>query len=141
MKAKSRSWADYISNGSDGFYIYKKEKSVYYGPFKQKEFAEFFNFKAFGSPRECDAKDYAKCGIVFCDKSPSDIKHPSTMFASNSKFSLWFNDLYGKRLTVRLILTLAYESGAKGYKSFMKWIVDGSKINGSHIASLESNWQ
>ncbi len=142
-KNKVQTWKKYMSGKDSGFYILdnKRNEAVYYGPFKSKEFAEFFNFIAFGSPRDMQAGEGAKSGIVFCEKAPINREHPRIMFASNSKFGLWFSDLYGKPLTTKLILALAQECGAKGYKSFTNWIIAGSKINGVHLGSLEFNWQ
>ncbi|KKN74485.1 hypothetical protein LCGC14_0390020 [marine sediment metagenome] len=135
-------WKTYMSGdvGDIGFYIKdsKGPRDIYYGPFKTEEFAEFFNFIAFGSPRELDARLEAAKGIVYCEESPEFVEHPKIMFASNSRCGLWVSDTYGQSLTTKLILEIAKESGAMGYKSFANWIVEGSKINGSHLGSY---WQ
>ena len=85
-----RAWNKYMSDIEGGFYIKdnRVKGTVHYGPFKTQKFAEFFNFIAFGSPRECNAKEEAQSGIVFCEEVPSNKRHPKLMFASNSRFSL-----------------------------------------------------
>lgn len=138
---KRPTWETYMSGnvGNKGYYILdgNGKKVTHYGPFKTKEFAEFFNFIAFGSPRDQNARLTALKGVVLCDKILEKAGHPRTLFASNSKFSLWLQDLYGKPLTTKLVLEIAKESGAKGYKSFTNWIICGSKINGAHLASRD----
>ena len=140
IKNKQPIWKTYMSGhvGGSGFYIanHRGRKNIHYGPFKTKEFAEFFNFLAFGSPRALDAKLEAAKGIVFCEEKPNFTEHPKIMFATNSRFALWLGDMYGQPMTTKLALEMAKESGAKGYKSFTNWIIGGSRINGSHLGSL-----
>ena len=137
---KRPTWKTYMSGnvGNKGYYILdnKGRMDIYYGPFKTKEFAEFFNFIAFGSPRDGDARLEALKGIILCEEVDGRVEHPRIMFASNSKFSLWLQDFYGQLLTTKLVLEIAKESGAKGYESFTNWLICGSKVNGSHLASL-----
>lgn len=141
MKTKYSTWKTYMSGGvgDSGYYIENNYKRICYGPFKTRSIAEFFNLMAFGSPRDLDFGDKIKEGIIFYQGLNENAKHPREMFASNSKFALWLYDLYGKPLTTKLVLDLAAESGANGYKSFKDWLINGSKIDGMHLAILESS--
>ena len=72
-KSKRPTWETYMSGNVSGFYILdsrRRGRDVHYGPFKKREFAEFFNFIAFGSPRDLDARKEAAAGIVFCEERP-----------------------------------------------------------------------
>ena len=140
MNKNKPTWETYLSNNGSGFYIVDNRADNHYGPFKTREFAEFFNLLAFGSPRSVNVKEEAAVGIVFCENKPVNQVHPRIIFASNSKFALWINDIYGKPLTVGLALDLARASGAKGYKSFINWMINGSRINGTHLASVSASW-
>ena len=110
--------------GEEGYYINNT-----YGPFKSKEIAEFFNFIAFGSPRSLNAAEEAKAGVQFLRKPPKAL-HPNMMFRRCSPFSVWWEDTFGCFLTNEIIMDLAKECKANGYKSFIDWLIQGSKING-----------
>ncbi len=124
--------------GDAGYYVCIDNDlgRICYGPFKTKEVTEFFNFVAFCSPRSLDAAQDAQSGILYCKGNEScTFEHPSSMFATNSHFSLWWEDLYGISLTAKMILQVAKESGAKGYDAFTQWLIDGSRIDGKHLAA------
>lgn len=109
--------------GGKGYYI--KD----YGPFKTQEIAEFFNFIAFVSPRSMDAEMQSKDGIIYLSALEKS-RHPRHMFWDNSKFSIWWHDTFGVPLTDNMIMLLAKECEAGGYKSFTGWLISGSKIDG-----------
>lgn len=109
--------------GGEGYYIKN------YGPFKTKEIAEFFNFIAFVSPRSLNAEMETKNGIIYLDNLEAS-KHPKCIYWGDSKFSIWWQDTFGIPLTGDIIMLLAKECGASGYRSFTEWMVSGSKLNG-----------
>lgn len=117
--------------GEMGYYV----KS--YGPFKSEETAEFFNFISFVNPRNFNAEQDSKKNIKYYKKYPN-ASHPQRMISERSQFGMWWNDIFGINLTNDLILKLANESGAKGYRGFLRWLEGGAKINGRaphHIIS------
>jgi hypothetical protein len=123
---KKNSWIEYMTGavGDSGYYI--KEM---YGPFRTKQVAEFFNFLAFGSPRSPEAENQSKNDISYLDFSDSP-KHPTLMFKETAPFSVWWYDTYGGPLTNDVILDLATECKANGYKSFTNWLIRGGTISG-----------
>lgn len=110
--------------GDRGYYINR-----IYGPFKTKGAAEFFNFIAFGSPRSMNAESKSKDDIHYLE-SLKNPQHPKEMFYRTSHFNVWWYDTFGGPLTAVVMLNLANECGANGYKSFIDWLVSGGKIDG-----------
>lgn len=126
MRRKQNNWNKYMAGavGEKGYYI----REVY-GPFKTKEAAEFFNFIAFGSPRSLEAGSQSRDGIDYLHEINKPM-HPRFMFMATSHFSVWWEDTFGVPLTVSMIMDLAKECKADGYKSFIDWLVSGSKLDG-----------
>ena len=126
MRREKSNWNRYMAGavGEKGYYI----REVY-GPFRSKEVAEFFNFIAFVSPRSLEAEALSRDGIDYlvCLDKP---KHPQFMISGKSHFRLWWMDTFGVPLTNSTIMQLAKECEAQGYKSFIDWLVSGSKIDG-----------
>ena len=125
MRRKKNSWNQYMAGavGDRGYYIKKV-----YGPFRTKKVAEFFNFLAFCSPRSLNAETQSQADISLevLDKP----QHPMFMFRVTSPFGVWWQDTYGGPLTDTVILNLATECNAKGYKSFTDWLIQGGTIGG-----------
>jgi hypothetical protein len=134
-KKNKSPWRLYMSGdaGDSGYYIIKKgQNTKAYGPFKNKKIAEFFNFVAFGDPRSPTTGQDAKVGIQYSDSEPNPI-HPNNMLASNSKFSLWWEDIYNTPLNSDLVMKIARATGAQGYQSFTNWLLGGFQIDGKHV--------
>ncbi len=126
MREKRSSWNYYMAGpvGDEGYYIKKV-----YGPFKTKQTAEFFNFIAFGSPRSTDAEIQSRNGIHYVDTLDNP-QHPMLMFKGTSPFSVWWQDTFGGPLTDKILLNLAVECRANGYRSFTDWLIQSGKIKG-----------
>jgi len=148
-------WSKYLSGkaGEYGVYIQRLKKGGkeinYYGPFRNKEYAEFFNYLAFCSPHCVDAKEQSKINIDFLNKKKIgeinknassnygiEFNHPSSMLFEISPVGIWWQDTYGKVLNPKMVLKLANETGAKGYDAFRDWLISGSKIGGVGVHAL-----
>jgi hypothetical protein len=126
MRRKKNNWDQYMAGavGDKGYYIRKA-----YGPFRTKKIAEFFNFLAFGSPHSLNAETQSQSDISYFD-CLDKAQHPEMMFRHTSPFGVWWQDTYGGPLTGKVILRLAMECNAKGYKSFTNWLVHSGTIGG-----------
>ncbi len=129
-------WKQYMlgNAGDKGFYI-TTITTLKYGPFINNEVAEFFNLIAFCNPRSMDLAEDAKKGIEFYE-DPDNGKHPKEMIGGASPFANWWNDTFGVTLTTELVMSLAKESGAKGYTAFTGWLLNGCQIGGQSVHTL-----
>lgn len=142
MKEKSRKskrspWRLYMGGevGQKGYYI-SANQVHFFGPFKSKNIAEFFNLLSFGDPRSPKLKDEISEKIEFFN-SVVDAEHPSNLIASNSKFGLWWRSTFEMPFSSELALKLARETGAQGYQAFRSWLINGSQLDGHHVMSFE----
>lgn len=135
-KNKNSPWRLYMSGdvGEKGFYI-SANKTNYYGPFKNKKIAEFFNLIAFGNPRSYSVKEDV-VNTIEKFNSIVDGEHPNNLIASNSKFALWWRSVFEIPFSPDLALKLAKETRAQGYDSFQKWILNGCQLDGRHVMNV-----
>ena len=122
--------------GQKGYYI-SANQTHYFGPFKSKSIAEFFNLLSFGDPRSPQVKKEISNTVEFFN-SIVDAEHPSNLIASNSKFALWWRSTFESPFSSELALKLARETGAQGYDAFRSWLINGSQLNGRHVMLLEA---
>lgn len=134
-RRRNDSWNKFISKNK-GYYI--KSKNNLFGPFKTSEIAEFFNLIAFCNPRSLNLKEESMSNIYFYE-DVDKAKHPKSLNFTNSSFSNWWRDLFGTHLTNKLVIELAQESGAKGYNSFIDWLLSGYMLNGKSVYDLSAN--
>lgn len=143
----SISWSQYMTknNSKNGFYILSDKKNIYFGPFKNKQTAEFFSYISFQYPTADDGPELAIEAIKNIDfnkfkfqtgLSKEQFLHPKYINYKNCKAQTWWEDTYNIKINEKLALSIAYESGANGYKSFSQWIIGGSKIKGKTIHAL-----
>ena len=142
IRRKNKSpWRLYMAGeaGSSGYYIKTgTSKNIhFYGPFKNQKIAEFFNLIAFGDPRSLSVSDDVKNGIEKFDKQPGALS-PNQLFGSNSKFSIWWMHIFDKPLTPDVLLKLAKATQAQGYQGFVKWLLNGSKLDGKHVMAPDN---
>jgi len=151
-KISETSWRHYVvgNAGQSGVYVRHpheiKGDMHYYGPFKNAEYAEFFNYLAFCSPKSPNGMEDSKCGILYYDANNKLDKtasghaekfcHPGSILFETSPLGIWWQDTYGKVLTNKYVLKIAKESGAKGYKSYREWLLSWCLIDGKPVHSL-----
>lgn len=142
MKEKSKNsspWRLYMGRevGQKGYYI-SANQVHFFGPFKSKKIAEFFNLLSFGDPRSLNLQDRITETVEYFNYVEK-AEHPSNLIASNSKFSLWWKDIFEKPFSSDLALKLARETGAQGYQAFRSWLINGSQLDGRHVMSSKES--
>ncbi|HSH35107.1 hypothetical protein, partial [Schnuerera sp.] len=89
--------------GDEGYYLHSlSKKKQWFGPFKSKNIAEFFNLISFADPKSPTLMEDLQKNIKK-RKRVKDPQHPSQLFASHSKFGIWWRRVFDCPLTLDIL--------------------------------------